>query len=118
MKNMLLREEEGEALSSERPNGPYDYSVSGATSATVHTNLARIEDKYTFERVLVTRVDYYEEAGSLFISFGSRPEKTLESDARVLLGLANNGLASIEILIDNKEVAEDLSNTLKPHRYR
>jgi len=58
-------------------------------------------------------IDFNENASSLLIEFGSSGEKTLESDARVLVSFSKRGLAGVEILLDNKEVAKKLSEALK-----
>jgi len=58
-------------------------------------------------------IDFNDKAGSLLIEFGSTGEETLESDARVLVSFSKRGLAGVEILLDNKEIAKKLSEALK-----
>ena len=58
-------------------------------------------------------IDFNENAGSLLIEFASTGEKTLESDAHVLVSFSKHGLAGVEILLDNKEVVKKLSEALK-----
>ena len=58
-------------------------------------------------------IDFNEDAGSLLIEFASTGEKTLESDAHVLVSFSKHGLAGVEILLDNKEVVKKLSEALK-----
>lgn len=115
---MVTKVEEGEGESQfvERPTAQYDFVGEGNSSSL--TLVPEREEKSTFERLLITHIDYYDEAGSLLIAFNSRSERILKSDAFVLLGLSNEGLASVEILLDDKEVAEELSKALRPYRYR
>jgi len=54
-------------------------------------------------------LDFNENAGSLLIEFGSVGEETFESTARVLVSFSKRGLAGVEILFDNKELAKKLS---------
>jgi len=58
-------------------------------------------------------IDFNENTSSLLIEFGPIGEKTLESDARVLVSISKRGLAGIEILFNDKEVAKKLSKILK-----
>ena len=58
-------------------------------------------------------IDFNKNAGSLLIDFGSIGEKTFESDAHVLVSFSKRGLAGVEILFDDKEVARKLAETLK-----
>jgi len=58
-------------------------------------------------------INFNENAGSLLIEFGSSSEKTLESNAYVLVSFSKRGLAGVEILLDNKEVAKKLSEVFR-----
>jgi len=54
------------------------------------------------------KFDLDEKGNSLLISFGNIGEKTIESDAKVLVSFCEDGLAGIEMLFDDKEVAKKL----------
>ncbi len=58
-------------------------------------------------------IDYYPEAGSLFIKLDEKDDVVLESDALVLIGLRNNRISSIEVLLRDKDVIKKLSHLLK-----
>ncbi len=58
-------------------------------------------------------IDFNKSAGSLLIEFGSTSDKTLESNARVLVSFSKHSLAGIEILFDDKEVARKVLEALK-----
>jgi len=53
-------------------------------------------------------IDYYAKGGSLLLSFNGEDEEVLESEALVLIGIRNNQLSSIEILLDSREVIKKL----------
>ncbi len=61
-------------------------------------------------------VSFAEESGALYVDFGVRGEnlRVLESDALVLIDVADGKLAGIEILLDDKEVMRELSRLLRP----
>jgi len=58
-------------------------------------------------------LDFNEDASSLLIEFSSTGEETLESDAHVLVSFSKQGLAGVEILLDDKEVAKKLSEVIE-----
>ena len=75
-------------------------------------------DEVKVKSPLPAYIDFNERVGSLLIDFGSIGEETLESDAFALVSLSGRDLASIEILLDDREVAKRLSEVLRPRSYR
>jgi len=73
----------------------------------VNLTKAKMEQKTKVRTPHPAYIDFNENAGSLLIEFGSSGEKTLESDARVLVSFSNRGLAGVEILLDDKDVARN-----------
>lgn len=61
---------------------------------------------------LVSDIDYFSEAGSLFIKFDEKDDLVLKSDAFVLIGIKNNRISSVEILLSDNEVINKLSEYL------
>ena len=59
-------------------------------------------------RYYISSLDYYPEGGSLLIDFGGVDEEVLGSNALVLIGIRENRLSSIEILLDDKSVINRL----------
>ena len=80
----------------------------------LRVNLARAEKQKTRVRTPhPAYIDFNENVNSLLIEFGSSGEKTLESDAHVLVSFSNRGLAGVEILFDNKELVKKLSEMFR-----
>ena len=79
----------------------------------VNLTRAKLLQKTKVRTLHPAYIDFNDNAGSLLIELDSSSDKTLESDARVLLSFSKRGLASIEILLDDKEVAKKLSESLR-----
>ena len=79
----------------------------------VNLTRAKLLQKTKVRTLHPAYIDFDDSAGSLLIEFDSTSDKTLESDARVLLSFSKHDLAGIEILLDDKEVAKKLSEALK-----
>ncbi len=79
----------------------------------VNLTRAKLLQKTKVRTLHPAYIDFNDSAGSLLIEFDSTSDKTLESDARVLLSFSKRGLAGVEILLGDKEVAKRVSEAFK-----